>query len=124
MLNRLKNFFRLPSIEEVEREMQPKRKFTPLESFKASLYWSIYEQISGRTLRQIDGGEWLCNAPRWDLFNEDTGEFEASPLLLDILIDLELNPPEWTRIWFELEFVRLNRVDDVLIYRASCDRIL
>ena len=124
MLNRLKNFFRLPSIEEVEREMQPKRKFTPLESFKASLYWSIYEQIAGRTLRQIDGGEWLCSAPRWDLFDEDTGEFEASPLLLDILVDLELNPPELTRIWFELEFVRLNRVDDVLIYRASCDRIL
>jgi hypothetical protein len=124
MLNRLIQFFRLPTLDEIERDMEPNRKTPPLQSFKASLYWSIYEQIAGRTLKQIEGGEWICSAPRWDLFDEDKGEFEASPLLLDILIDLEMNPPEWTRLWFELEFVRLNRVDDVLIYRATCDMIL
>lgn len=124
IVNRISDWFRqlaaLPTEEEVYADMEqeePRQKTPPLESFKASLRASLSEAIHGLTLRQIDGGEFVCSAPLRELDDEKT------PLLLDLIIDLEFHPPQWTRIWFELEFKYLNRVEMTGIYRATCDMI-
>lgn len=94
-----------------------RQKVSPLESFKNSLRYSLGPQLTGMNLRKIQDGEFHCSAPLEELGDEKT------PLLLELLLDIETNPPKWTRIWFELEFVRINRMDMTAIYRATCDQI-
>lgn len=95
--------------------MSRQQRDTIPESFKASLRASLKEAIAGKTLRQIRGGEFTCAAPTWEL------DDQPIPDILDLIIDIEFNPPYHDRLWWELSFSRLNRIEMTALYRAYCE---
>jgi hypothetical protein len=91
---------------------------TAIESYKNLLCWSLRESLAGRSERQIRGGEFFCSAPLSELEPyTDLG----MPKHTQMLVDIEIRPPSYTRLLFDFEFVRINRLDMTAIYRATCE---
>lgn len=88
-----------------------------IESFKNSLRWSLRFQCDGLSEHKVRCGEFFISAPLSELapFTD-----LAMPKYLPLLADFEFDG-EIKRIWFELDFVRINRMELTAIYHATCD---
>lgn len=97
------------------------KKIAPLESFKNSLCYSLQAAIEAQMpLRewQLQQKEFFCSAPTHEL-----GPREKIPMLIDLLADFPWDDLNYMRLFFELEFVKLERDEwDNLhaLYRATC----
>lgn len=87
-----------------------------LESFKNSLRWSLRFVTCGQSEKKVRLGTWDISAPTHEL---PSGV--APQDISDLLIDCEFNPPEVTRLWFELTYSHFNRVFGMAVYRARCE---
>lgn len=118
----LADIFRLPTTEELLAElmivMEPSKKLRPLESYENSLRWSLREAIGLLPERKVRFGIFYCQAPLQEL------EGVAMPKELDLLMDFEFEMEEWTRIYFDLEFLHIARDENDglhAVYRAASD---
>lgn len=93
-----------------------RRKTPPLECYKNSLRFSIREQIDGLTESKVRLKTWRISAPIWEL---PQGMDPRD--VVDFLLDVEFEPGQWSRLWFELEYVLLNRIDMTAVYDARCE---
>lgn len=91
-----------------------------IESFENSLRLSLNRAIGLITETKARLQIFECSACVEPLFSEGI----ETPDVLDLLMDIEFSPGEWTRLHFQLDLFD-ERFDDfgdeVAIYKAQCD---